>query len=246
MRALSWRSCRLSDRSSRVSFARTSTLAAAVAAVCALPMAMLAQGAAKRAYPVPPKPLPAAEEIALAVSAAPDEISSRSDVYVLRGTAFVKVRTGTNGGACMVGRDLHEGSRYPICFDREAARTELPREMMEGSLRAKGQSEDAVIQAVDAAYASGKLRKPTVPALAYMMSPQQVLFSSPQADGFRVGSWWPHVMITTTPSFSPAQLGLLSKDSKVDVISTDVDGKRHAVLTVKVPKWSDGKAAGKM
>jgi len=93
-----------------------------VVAFLALPLSLLAQGAAKPAYPVPPRPLPEAQEIELALSAAPSEISSKSDVYVLRGTDYVKVRTGTNGGACMVGRDLHEGSRYPICFDREGAK----------------------------------------------------------------------------------------------------------------------------
>jgi hypothetical protein len=209
------------------------------------PLTLSAQAPAKPAYPVTPKPLPEAEEIALATSAAPDEISARSDVYMLRGTDFVKVRTGTNGVACMVSRDLHEGSLYPICFDREAVKTALPREIMESSLRAKGKSESEVKRAVDAAYASGALKMPTTPALAYMMSPRQVIFSSPEADGFRVGAWWPHVMITSASSFSKEQLGLLSKDSKVDVISTDVDGARHPMLTIKVPKWSDGKPAGK-
>ncbi len=77
-------------------------------------------------------------------AAAPDEISSNADIYVLRGTEFVKARAGSNGCACMVGRDLHEGSRYPICFDQEDARTMLKREIMEASLRARGRSEDEV------------------------------------------------------------------------------------------------------
>src|SRR5262245_40757226 len=68
-------------------------------------------------YPVRPKPLPDEEEIALARSAAPPEISDRADVYVLRAEGAVKLRTGTNGAACIVTRDLHEGSLYPICFD---------------------------------------------------------------------------------------------------------------------------------
>src|SRR5262245_26365455 len=87
----------------------------------------------RSSYPSPPRPLPEAEEIALAISAAPDEISGRADIYVLRGTEFVKARAGTNGCACMVGRDLHEGSRYPICFDQEGAKTMLKREIMEAS-----------------------------------------------------------------------------------------------------------------
>ena len=96
--------------------------------------------AAQSKYPTPPRSLGEAAEIALALTAAPAEVSANADVYVLRGTDFVKARAGTNGCACVVGRDSHDGSRYPICFDREGAHTMLFRELMEGSLRAKGKS----------------------------------------------------------------------------------------------------------
>src|SRR5215208_7508426 len=85
--------------------------------------------AAKPVYPTPPRSLGESEEIALAMTAAPEEISSKADVYVLRGTDFVKARPGTNGCSCMVGRDLHDGSRYPICFDQEGTRSTLLREL---------------------------------------------------------------------------------------------------------------------
>jgi hypothetical protein len=190
-------------------------------------------------YPVPPRPLPEAEEIALATSAAPNEISSRADVYVLRGTDFVKVKSGTNGCACILGRDLHDGSRYPICFDREGARTSLFREIKEGSLRAQGKSEDEVVRTVAAAYASGALQRPSKPSIAYMMSPNQVLFSSPGAEGVRVGAWSPHVMLLMQ-DITPEQFGL-AEDSKIDVVSMHHEGEHGAELVVKVPKWSDGR-----
>lgn len=200
----------------------------------------LAQAPAKPvAYPSRPKPLGEAEEIALATSAAPEEISSRADVYVLRDTAFIKVRNGTNGCACVVGRDSHEGSLYPICFDQEGARTLLYREMMEGSLRARGLDESAIRRAVDSAYIRGELRLPARSALAYMMSPRQELFSTPDAAGVRVGAWSPHLMITL-PGVPLTQLGLADQ-SKVDIVQiNDVRGS-HSELVVKVPKWSDGK-----
>ena len=191
-------------------------------------------------YPTPPKPLPEAEEITLALSAAPEEVSSKSDVWVLRDTGYAKVRTGTNGGACMVGRDLHEGSRYPICFDREGAQTTLRREIMEGNLRARGKSEDEVIRAVEAATANGTLTMPASTALSYMMSAQQVLFSSPKAEGFRVGAWSPHVMILAPAQLSARQLGLAEQDSKVDAISIHEEGKHHSELVIKLPAWSNG------
>jgi len=195
--------------------------------------------APKPGYPTPPRSLGEAEEIALAMTAAPEEISSKADVYVIRGTQFAKARTGTNGCSCMVGRDLHEGSLYPICFDQEGSRTTLLRELKESTLRAQGKSEEEVKRAVDAAYASGELRLPTKPAMAYMMSPHQVLFSSPLADGVRVGAWSPHLMLLM-PDVAPEQLGL-TEPSKVDVIQIHREGSHHAELIVKVPAWSDGK-----
>ena len=194
-------------------------------------------------YPSPPRSLGEAVEIALALTAAPAEVSRDADVYVLRGTDFVKSRAGTNGCACVVGRDSHEGSRYPICFDREGARTLLFRELMEGSLRAKGKTEAEVQALVDAAYKTGERELSTKSSIAYMMSPQQVLFSSPNADGVRVGAWSPHIMLML-PSVAPEQRGL-AHDSKVDVIQIHDRGGTHAELVVKVPKWSDGSPASK-
>ena len=194
-------------------------------------------------YPTPPRSLGEAAEIALAVTAAPEEISGNADVYVLRGTDFVKARTGTNGCACVVGRDAHDGSRYPICFDQEGARTTLFRELMEGSLRARGHSEAQVNALVDAAYRKGELKLPTKSSIAYMMSPQQVLFSTPDADGVRVGAWSPHIMLML-PGVAPDQLGL-AHDSKVDVIQIHDRGGSHSELIVKVPRWSDGTPAAK-
>ena len=44
------------------------------------------------AYPERPRPLPEAEEIALATSAAPAEISAKATVYVLRATGPARAR----------------------------------------------------------------------------------------------------------------------------------------------------------
>jgi len=209
---------------------------------CVAPSLLSSQApATKSGYPVPPRSLGEAEEIALAMTAAPEEISAKADIYVLRGTDFVKARAGTNGCSCMVGRDSHEGSRYPICFDQEATRTTLLREIKQASLRAKGMSEEDVERIVAEAYKSGELRMPSKPAMAYMMSPQQVLFSSQLARGVRVGAWYPHLMLMM-PDVMPEQLGL-AEQSKVDVIQIHREGDHHAELIVKVPVWSDGTPA---
>jgi hypothetical protein len=206
--------------------------------VAALPASLAAQSSR---YPVKPTPFPEAEEIALARSAAPAEISALADVWVLRDGGPVKVHTGTNGAACMVNRDLHEGSLYPICYDREGAATSMQRELLELQLRMQGKEEDEIARAVADAFANGKLRTPTKPSIAYMMSPRQVLFSSAKAEGRHVGAWHPHVMIAM-PDAKGSDFGLATP-SKVDVMSFDYEGTPSAQLVVKVPAWSDGTPA---
>lgn len=197
--------------------------------------------AAQDGYPVAPRPLPDAEEVTLATSAAPAAISGAADVYAVRGTGPVKLRAGTNGVACMVSRDLHGGSSYPICFDREAARTVMQRELLENTLRSSGLAEEEVQQRVQAGYADGSLPRPVKPAISYMMSPRQVLFSDGSKSGRRVGAWSPHLMIVM-PHLTLAQLGLDST-ARVDVLQLDRPGQSDAQLIVKVPTWSDGNPA---
>jgi hypothetical protein len=189
------------------------------------------------AYPVVPRPLPDAEEIRLARTAAPAEISSAARVYAVRDGRTHLLAAGTNGCACFVSRDLHEGSLYPMCFDVEATKSVLPRELMEVSLRSQGRSEEEVRRAVDSAYANGTLRPPASLAVAYMMSSRQVLFSSPLAEGRRVGAWHPHLMFFV-PEATPEQLGL-SADSRVSVISVGAPGTKRAEIIVRVPEWAD-------
>ena len=219
--------------------------AAAFACVTLLVLATTAHAQAARTgeprYPVRPVPMHEADEIRLAESAAPAEISSRAAIYVLRASGPVRAREGTNGATCMVARDLHEGSLYPICFDQEGSRTLLQQELMELSGRAAGLSEEAVRARVTAAYASGALKVPTRPAIAYMMSPRQVLFSSPLPEGRRVGSWHPHVMISV-PYATPEQFGLAG--TSIEIVGVDRAGEPGAQLVVVVPRWSDSTAAG--
>jgi hypothetical protein len=196
-----------------------------------------AQGAGR--YPVTPVSLPDADEIVLAMSAAPEEVSSRADIYALRGTTFEKIRTGTNGTACMVARDYHPGSLYPICFDQEGVRTLMQREMREVSLRAQGVPESRIDSMVQHELASGKLPRARKPALAYMMSPLQVLYSSADSTGRRVGRWFPHVMMANV-GISKEQLGLSSRYLYLQAGGETGSLHEFVVLTAV---WSDGKPA---
>jgi len=208
-----------------------------VAAAVAVTSVAAQSSDAVRRYPVIPRTLPDSEEIVLARSAAPAEISAAASVYTVRDGRPHVLRTGTNGCACMVARDLHEGSLYPICFDVEGTKSVLPRELMEVGLRSLGRSEEEVIRAVDSAYQRGTLRAPARLAVAYMMSSRQVLFSSPRADGRRVGAWHPHVMLYV-PDATPEQLGLHA-DSRVSVIAVGAPGTKRAEIIIRVPGWAD-------
>jgi hypothetical protein len=191
------------------------------------------------AYPTKPVPLPDSTEIALATSAAPAELSSNATVYAVRDGKVLTLRAGTNGSSCMVARDSHAGSLYPICYNPEGTRTVLKRELMQVRLRTLGVAEDSIDRAVAAAYRSGELETPKDVALAYMMSPQQVLFSNARKEGRRVGAWHPHLMLYV-PGATPATFGL-SDNGTGDPIQVGSPGTPQAEVIVKLPKWADGK-----
>ena len=205
------------------------------------PASIAGAQSAPNGYPVKPVPLSDTAEIALAVSAAPAELSSQATVYAVRDGQVLTLRRGSNGSACMVARDLHGGSLYPICYNPEGARTVLARELLEVRLRSLGASEDSVEHAVAAGYASGQLEAPKTLALAYMMSPRQVLFSNPRADGRRVGAWHPHLMFYV-PGATPSMFGLTSENA--EPIAVSGSGTPRAEVVVKVQKWSDGTPVG--
>jgi hypothetical protein len=215
---------------------RLLALALAVAFALTAAAELLAQSPR---YPVRPVPLPDAEELALALSAAPPELADSATVYVVHAGQVRTLRAGTSGAACMVARDQHEGSRYPICFNPEAARTTMQREIMEVRLRTLGVTEDSITRAVEAAYASGTLRQPQHFALAYMMSPRQVLYSSPAADGRRVGAWHPHIMIYT-PADNGQDLGFARAGGMAGVFQVPAARSPRGEFVVVVPRWSDG------
>ena len=189
-------------------------------------------------YPVKPVPLADSAEISLAVSAAPPEVSGRATVYAVRDGKVLTLRTGSSGVACLVARDPHEGSLYPICFNAEGARTALQRELLQLRLRSLGVAEDSIDRVVTSAYARGELGVPRELAVAYMMSPRQVLFSSPAATGRRVGAWHPHLMFYV-PGATPAKVGF-SVEGADDPIQVGRPGTPEAEMVVKLPKWADG------
>jgi hypothetical protein len=147
--------------------------------------------------------LPRAEEVALARSAAPAEVSKAATVWVLTDSGYVVAEKGTNGVACYVGRSWI-ASVEPHCFDAEGAETILPLEMRTVELRHRGTPSDAVEREIAAGLASGRFRTPRRPVLSWMLSGAQQLIND---DGKPVGSWRPHLMIYY-PYLTATELGL--------------------------------------
>lgn len=149
-----------------------------------------------------------AEEEALALSAAPAELSHAADLYLLGAEGYERVRLGTNGFACMVLRSFSgaPGSRpgdgpeakVPACFNRTASESLVEHAVLESRMHASGMDEKERTAEVLWRLASGELRPPGQGALAHMRSAGQtwtrgdampaMYVYSPFLDGEDIGS----------------------------------------------------------
>ena len=155
-------------------------------------------------------------EIALARSAAPAAVSRDATVMVLTERGFEVATRGTNGVTCVVNRS-HPQSLEPHCFDAEASATILPMELRRTELLRDGKSGEEIDREIAAGLLSGKYRLPRRPAMSYMMSSEQVLYSD---EGRNVGRWHPHLMIYY-PHLTSADLGLADEPSTEAAVVVD-------------------------
>jgi hypothetical protein len=147
--------------------------------------------------------VPRDRQIALALSAAPREVSSNATVYILGPKGYEKVREGTNGFSCFVGRSFikpTETTVEPTCFDAEGSRTILVRRMHMEELRANGKSEAEIKADIANGYKEGRFTDPSKPGLLYMMSSENRLGAA--------GNFPPHLMF-----YAP---GMTNKDMGFD------------------------------
>jgi hypothetical protein len=151
----------------------------------------------------PRKLMPRAEEIVLAKSAAPADVSGAATVLVLEANGYVVAEKGSNGVTCYVSRSQPE-SLEPHCFDEEGSQTILAMELRRAELRQKNVPAEDIDREIAKGISDGTFRLPRRPAMSYMLSSAQVLYS---AEGRRVGNWKPHLMIYF-PYLSSSQLGL--------------------------------------
>src|SRR5277367_6053542 len=85
--------------------------------------------------------MPREQQITLAESAAPAEVSSKATVYILGPKGYEKVREGANGFSCLTERSFKgttQTSSAPACFDAEGSRSIMLAYLRREELRAEG------------------------------------------------------------------------------------------------------------
>ena len=186
-----------------------------------------------------------AAEVALARTAAPSNISDSASVIVLTKGGFVEAVHGTNGFTCMVQRSFFAGfsdpnfwfpaNRSPVCINAPAVKTVLPEILKRGEWIMSGLSAKEVAKRTKEGYASHAFPMPAPGAMAYMLSPEQVL-APPNSH------WMPHLMFYFDRSSPAVAWGTGDANGAVIEAPGDADSP-IVLLLVPVRRWSDGKAA---
>jgi hypothetical protein len=150
--------------------------------------------------------MPRDQQITLAESAAPAEVSGKATVYVLGPKGYEKAREGTNGFSCFVGRHFvkpAETTIEPQCFDAEGSRTLLLVYMHGEELRTNGKSEAEIKADVASGYKEGRYQHPSKPGFLYMMSSRNRLRAIPEHG---TGIFPPHLMFYA-PNMTTKDIG---------------------------------------
>jgi hypothetical protein len=150
--------------------------------------------------------MPRAQQITLAESAAPAEVSSKATVYVLGPKGYEKAREGSNGFSCFVSRHFvkpTETTIEPQCFDAEGSRTLLPVYLHGEELRTNGKSEAEIKADVASGYKEGRYQYPNKPGFLYMMSSENRLSAIPDHG---TGIFPPHLMFYA-PNMTTKDIG---------------------------------------
>ena len=183
--------------------------------------------------------MPRDAEIALAKSAAPDNISGKATIKALTASGFQVVQEGDNGFVCLVMRGFGAPTftptdlrnlvydsklRAPICFDPQAVQTVVPYYELRHKLGLQGKTPDEIAKAVSDAYAAGALPKRDCVSFAYMWSADQILGPA--------GHWHPHMMVFC-PHYENSMLGGNEGGAPGPVVTDDA-GTPLAVVVIRV------------
>jgi len=179
-------------------------------------------------------------EVALAKSAAPENISGHATIKLLTASGFQAVHDGDNGFVCMVMRAFSAPSytpaqfreivydptiRAPICFSAPAARMVMPYYELRTKLALEGKGPDQIAEGVQAAYVKGGLPRRDGVSFAYMWSADQSL-------GSGIGHWHPHMMVFC-PYYENSMVGGNEFGSPLPQVSDDA-GTPFTVVVIPI------------
>jgi hypothetical protein len=182
-----------------------------------------------------------AAEIALARSAAPPSISADAEVLVLEAKGYTVAVPGKNGFVCLVERAWfafqddefwNPKLRGPDCYNPEAARSVLPTLLTRTRWALSGLSMSEMARRTRAALAAGKIPRPEIGAMNFMMSRDGYLGDGPH------GPWHPHLMFYLPPSVHTSDWG--ANLPGAHVVGADATADPYTMFYVPVATWSDG------
>jgi hypothetical protein len=187
-----------------------------------------------------------ADEIALARSAAPRNVTDSATILVLGRDGYEQAVRGTNGFTCLVQRGFDASAKDPTfgnakvlapqCMNPPALRTVLEPMLERARWFIAGTDPKDLEPRVAQAYASHRFPLPAPGAMAYMLSPKQYLVDADP-------HWMPHLMFyydKTTPGAAFGAAGM--SGPIIDATAGDPDAPIR-VIFVPVRRWSDGSAA---
>ena len=179
-------------------------------------------------------------EIALARSAAPENVSAHATVKILTASGYKVAAQGDNGFVCMVMRGFSAPTytpaqfreivydptiRAPICFTAPAARIVMPYYELRTKLAMEGKGPDQIAESVQAAYVKGDLPRRDGVSFAYMWSADQNL-------GSGIGHWHPHMMVFC-PYYENSMVGGNEFGSLLPQVSDDA-GTPFTVVVIPI------------
>src|SRR5712664_1769137 len=179
-------------------------------------------------------------EVALARSAAPENVSAHATVKILTASGYQIAAQGDNGFVCMVMRGLSAPTYTPaqfreivydptiraqICFTAPAARIVMPYYELRTKLAVEGKGPDQIAESVQAAYVKGDLPRRDGVSFAYMWSADQNL-------GSGIGHWHPHMMVFC-PYYENSMVGGNEFGSLLPQVSDDA-GTPFTVVVIPI------------
>ena len=185
-----------------------------------------------------------AEEVALARTAAPPNVSANATVLVLTPKGYVEAVHGTNDFTCMVFRSFagspddpkfwNPKTVAPQCMNGPSTRTVLPTIMAKIEWALAGATPTELKARIARGYADRKFARPAPGAMAYMLSPKQYLSDENP-------HWMPHLMFYyDRQALTGASFG--AADEKSPIIDASPVDSKGAMTVIYIPTraWSDG------